>query len=100
LRILGCERVLPALLAQLDAIRQIAVPDSEGYGIWAPGGNGPGSKLPQPLVAINQETTRIPGWRSNATRPGERAALTGPTPGSGRWWPGCPANATSFKAIC
>jgi hygromycin-B 4-O-kinase len=58
----GMRAALPGLLAALDAIRSIGVPGSRGYGIWAPGRNGPAASWPQALLAISQETARIPGW--------------------------------------
>jgi hygromycin-B 4-O-kinase len=60
--------VLPGLLAALDAIRQIGVPGSRGYGIWAPDGVGPAASWPEALLAINQETTRVRGWRAALQR--------------------------------
>jgi hygromycin-B 4-O-kinase len=55
---------LPGLLAALDAIRAIDVSSTQGYGIWAPGGTGPAATWAQALLAINQETARVPGWRA------------------------------------
>jgi hypothetical protein len=53
--------VLPGLP---DALRHIDVSDSQGYGIWAPGGTGPAATWSQALLAINRETVRVPGWRA------------------------------------
>jgi hygromycin-B 4-O-kinase len=64
----GMRVVLPGLLAALDAIRQVSVPGSRGYGIWAPDGIGPAASWPQALLAINQETTRVSGWRAALQR--------------------------------
>ncbi|HEY2688292.1 MAG TPA: aminoglycoside phosphotransferase family protein [Streptosporangiaceae bacterium] len=60
----GMRAVLPGLLAALDAIREIDVTGSHGYGIWAPDRTGPAASWAQALLAINQETTRVPGWRA------------------------------------
>jgi hygromycin-B 4-O-kinase len=60
--------LLPGLLAALDAIRQIDIPGSRGYGIWAPDGTGPAASWRHALLAINQETTRVPGWRAALQR--------------------------------
>jgi hygromycin-B 4-O-kinase len=60
----GMRAVLPGLLAALDAIRQIDVTGTRGYGIWAPHRAGPAASWAQALLAINQETTRVPGWRA------------------------------------
>lgn len=37
----GMRAVLPGLLAALDALREIDVSGTKGYGIWAPDGTGP-----------------------------------------------------------
>jgi hygromycin-B 4-O-kinase len=60
----GMRAALPGLLAALDAIRHIDVSGSRGYGIWAPDRTGPAASWAQALLTINQETTRIPGWRA------------------------------------
>lgn len=64
----GMRAVIPGLLAALDAIRQIGGSGSWGYGIRAPDGIGPAASWPQALLAINQETTRVPGWRAALQR--------------------------------
>jgi hygromycin-B 4-O-kinase len=60
----GTRAVLPGLLTALDALRDIDVSSTEGYGIWAPDGTGPAASWAQALLAISQETARVPGWRA------------------------------------
>lgn len=60
----GMRAVLPSLLAALDALRAIDVSSTSGYGIWAPDGTGPAASWAHALLAINQETARVPGWRA------------------------------------
>jgi hygromycin-B 4-O-kinase len=55
---------LPGLLSALDALRSIDVSGSQGYGIWTPGGIGPFPSWRQALLAISEETPRVPGWRA------------------------------------
>jgi hygromycin-B 4-O-kinase len=60
----GMRAVLPGLLGVLDALRAIDVPAARGYGIWAPKGTGPAPSWAQALLAISDETPRVPGWRA------------------------------------
>jgi hygromycin-B 4-O-kinase len=60
----GMRGALPGLLAALDALRDIDVSGTQGYGIWAPDGTGPAASWAQALLAISQETARVPGWRA------------------------------------
>ena len=60
----GMRAALPGLLAALDALRDIDVPGTRGYGIWTPEGTGPAPGWAQALLAISQETPRVPGWRA------------------------------------
>jgi hygromycin-B 4-O-kinase len=60
----GMRAALPALLAALDHLRDIDVSGTQGYGLWTPGGTGPAPSWPQALLAISQETPRVPGWRA------------------------------------
>jgi hygromycin-B 4-O-kinase len=75
----GMRAVLPALLAALDAMREIDVAAGKGYGIWAPDGTASAASWPQALLAISDETARVPGWHAAlaaspvGTRPFERA---------------------------
>ena len=39
-------------------------PAPSGYGIWAPDGTAPAATWPKALLAVSQETTRVPGWRA------------------------------------
>lgn len=55
---------LPGLLGALDALRDVDVSGTEGYGIWGPDGTGPAASWAQALLAISQETARVPGWRA------------------------------------
>jgi hygromycin-B 4-O-kinase len=55
---------LPALFAALDAIRDIDVSPSRGYGLWHPDGDAAARSWPEALLAVNQETERVPGWRA------------------------------------
>jgi hygromycin-B 4-O-kinase len=64
LDVAGMRAALPGLLAALDALRDIDVSGTEGYGIWAPDGTGPAASWAQALLAISQETARVPGWRA------------------------------------
>ena len=59
---------IPGLLAALDAIRQIDVSGTRGYGIWAPDRIAPAPTWAQALLAICQETPRVPGWRAALQR--------------------------------
>ena len=56
--------LLPGLLAALDAIAAVDVPDGHGYGIWAPDGIAPAASWAEALLAVSQETARVPGWRA------------------------------------
>jgi hygromycin-B 4-O-kinase len=60
----GMRAALPSLLRALDALRALGAPGARGYGIWAPDGTAPVATWPQALLAISQETARIPGWRA------------------------------------
>jgi hygromycin-B 4-O-kinase len=56
--------VLPSLLATLDAIAAVDVAGGQGYGIWAPWGSAAAASWPEALLAVSQETARVPGWRA------------------------------------
>jgi hygromycin-B 4-O-kinase len=60
----GMRAALPGLLAVLDALRDIDVSGTQGYGIWTPDGTGPAPSWAQTLLAISEETPRVPGWRA------------------------------------
>jgi hygromycin-B 4-O-kinase len=59
----GIRAALPALLAVLDALREIDVTGTSGYGIWAPDQAGPAPTWAQALLAVSQDNPRLPGWR-------------------------------------
>jgi hygromycin-B 4-O-kinase len=59
----GLRAVLPSLLRALDAIRDIDVADSAGYGIWAPDTAGPYPSWQAALLSIADDHDRIAGWR-------------------------------------
>jgi hygromycin-B 4-O-kinase len=56
--------LLPGLLAALDAIAAVDVAGGHGYGIWAPDGIAPATSWAEALLAVSQETARVPGWRA------------------------------------
>lgn len=60
----GMRAALPGLLQALDALRAIDVSGTYGYGIWAPDATAPAATWPQALLAISQETARVPGWQA------------------------------------
>jgi hypothetical protein len=60
----GMRAALPSLLAVLDALREIDVAGTSGYGIWAPDQAGPAPTWAQALLAISQDNPRLPGWRA------------------------------------
>ena len=60
----GMRAALPGLLAVLDALREIDVTGTSGYGIWAPDQAGPAPTWAQALLAISQHNPRLPGWRA------------------------------------
>jgi hygromycin-B 4-O-kinase len=59
----GMRAALPALLGALDALREMDVAGTSGYGIWAPDQAAPAPTWAQALLAISQENPRLPGWR-------------------------------------
>jgi len=85
----GMRAALPSLLRALDALRAIDVPSARGYGLWAPDGTAPAATWPQALLAISQETARVPGWRAAlaASPPGPAPA---PALGAARRHPRTP----------
>lgn len=60
----GMRAALPGLLTGLDVIRDMDVSARQGYGGWDPDGNGHFRTWPETLLACNQETGRIQGWRA------------------------------------
>ncbi|MEV8388839.1 MULTISPECIES: aminoglycoside phosphotransferase family protein [unclassified Streptomyces] len=55
---------LPSLLTTLDAIGEIDLSGTAGYGIWTPDGQAPYDSWPNALLAISTETARVPGWKA------------------------------------
>jgi hygromycin-B 4-O-kinase len=60
----GMRRMLPSLLTALDAIGDIDVSHTSGYGIWTPDQRAPHVTWPDALLAVRHEKHRVPGWRS------------------------------------
>jgi hygromycin-B 4-O-kinase len=58
------QTALPSLLLALDALRAVEITGASGYGVWAPDGTAPAATWPQALLAVSQETARVPGWRA------------------------------------
>ncbi|MGA5225751.1 phosphotransferase family protein [Streptomyces koyangensis] len=57
-------RTLPSLLRALGAAARVELAGTSGYGIWAPDGRAPHASWPEALLAIADETPRVPGWRA------------------------------------
>ncbi|MEU6111375.1 aminoglycoside phosphotransferase family protein [Streptomyces albidoflavus] len=57
-------RTLPSLLRALDAVARVDLAGTSGYGIWAPDGHAPHASWAEALLAIGDETPRVPGWRA------------------------------------
>lgn len=55
---------LPGLLAVLDAVREIDVSDTTGYGPWRPDGSAPFGSWAEALLDVVTENDRTPGWRA------------------------------------
>ncbi len=62
----GYRRILPELFRSLDAIREIDVSSSQGFGIWPAEGTGPYSSWRETLLDIRNDRagSRLHGWRS------------------------------------
>lgn len=59
----GMRAALPSLLRALDTLRALDPPGG-GYGGWAPDGTAAAASWPQTLLAVGQETARVPGWQA------------------------------------
>ncbi|MEU2648371.1 aminoglycoside phosphotransferase family protein [Streptomyces albidoflavus] len=57
-------RTLPSLLRALDAAARVDLAGTSGYGIWTSDGLAPHASWPEALLAIGDETPRVPGWRT------------------------------------
>lgn len=55
---------LPSLLSTLDAIRDLEVSDSSGFGYWAADEPGRHPSWRDALLDIAREQQRVPGWRA------------------------------------
>jgi hygromycin-B 4-O-kinase len=57
--------VLPSLLSALDAVQDIDISGTTGYGLWSPAGTAPHSTWQEALldVAVDRIGGRIHGWR-------------------------------------
>jgi hygromycin-B 4-O-kinase len=62
----GLRRLRPALFRTLDAMRQVDVSDSDGFGIWDASGNGRFSTWHEALLAcaLDLPQSRTHGWRA------------------------------------
>jgi hygromycin-B 4-O-kinase len=95
----GMRAALRGLLDALDALRAIDVSSTQGYGIWAPDGSGSAASWAQTLLAIGQETERVPGWRvALAASSVGTGRSTWAMPGCGSWPRACRMSATSCTA--
>jgi hygromycin-B 4-O-kinase len=59
--------VIPGLLKSLDAISNIDISETEGYGIWGPDGDGPQETWQEALLQQfegDQPDSRTHGWRT------------------------------------
>src|SRR6185369_16959433 len=55
--------VLPDLFDVMDTISRIEV-GGRGYGVWDPSRTAPYRSWPEYLLAVDQETPRVPGWHA------------------------------------
>jgi hygromycin-B 4-O-kinase len=55
--------VLPDLFDVMDTIGRIEI-GGRGYGVWDPSRTAPYRSWPEYLLAVDQETPRVPGWRA------------------------------------
>jgi hygromycin-B 4-O-kinase len=63
-------RVLPSLLTALEGIGDLDLAGTVGYGNWAPDGRAPYGSWVDALLAIGDETDRVPGWRAALVKSG------------------------------
>lgn len=62
----GWGRTIPSLLAVLDAMRAIDVPDDGGYGVWDSRGRAPHDRWRSFLLSVadDEPGRRVHGWRA------------------------------------
>lgn len=62
----GWARALPSLLAVLDAMRAVDVPDDGGYGVWDGQGRAPHDRWRSYLLSVADDGPgrRVHGWRA------------------------------------
>lgn len=56
--------VLPSLLTTLDAIREVDISASSGFGGWSPDRRGPHDGWADALLSIGEDRPRLGSWRS------------------------------------
>jgi hygromycin-B 4-O-kinase len=59
---------LPSVFGVLDALRNVDVSRTSGYGTWRPTGDAPYGSWAQALPAINEDRLRIGDWRAALQR--------------------------------
>lgn len=67
--------ILPSLFATLDAVREVDVSSSAGYGVWRADGNAPHPTWRSALLAAGDEQpgSRVHGWKARLLAFPERA---------------------------
>lgn len=69
--------VLPHLLETLDAVKDIKLRDSSGFGLWDASGNAPHASWQEALLDVvnDRPGTRIHGWRASLAEVPDDLAL-------------------------
>jgi hygromycin-B 4-O-kinase len=57
------QAVLPSLLDLLDALQEVDLTGTRGYGIWLPDGTAPSRTWAEALLSVADPGDRIAGWR-------------------------------------
>lgn len=72
----GWRRIVPAFLALLDAMRQVDISGTHGFGVWDHSGNAPFASWPEALLSNLQDTPgkRNHGWRASLEQFPDRLA--------------------------
>src|SRR6266851_29887 len=97
----GLRAVLPSLLRALDAIRDIDVAGSTGYGIWVPDSAGPHPSWQAALLSIADDHDRIAGWqRALQTAPAAAEAFAKAHARLRSMAAALPGHGTSSTATC